>query len=85
MEWLARVHLPDGGILTLTGRGWAVDNPEYEPERLQAEFMSSPPLYEYSAADGAPGVLIAHRVAQKVGGRVEIAPFNRVQEVGLMY
>jgi hypothetical protein len=37
-----------------------------------ARLKSHPLLYTYSPADGQPGALLAHRIAEGIGGKVEL-------------
>ena len=75
--FLCRIHLPDGGVLTLSPDWrWTPDDPEYQPEANLADLLSSPPLYDYSPAHGQPGCMIGAEVAKELKGRVEFPPRN---------
>jgi hypothetical protein len=92
-DWLARVVFPEGTITLLPNWEWrpelqGVDQDDVsilEIKAMRAGSLTGYSGYEYSPADGQPGIRLAHIVAQKLGGRAETPAIDRVQRPGLMY
>jgi hypothetical protein len=53
---------------------------EFDLFAEQANLLSQPPFYRYSLAHGAFGRRLATELAQRLGGRVELAPIPRLPE-----
>lgn len=73
-DWLAKVHLPKGaGIIALRpDLSWMAAAPD-ECAVLAAKLANLlSGDYEYSVAHGGRGVCLAHQVADKLGGTVEL-------------
>lgn len=75
-DWIAKLRA-HGGELTLGGDlKWKMTRPM--PDYVVAQVLHECRNYEYSTADGYPGVYMAHLAAKSVGGTVEV---NKLPEL----
>jgi hypothetical protein len=88
-DWLAKVKVEEGTLILRSDWTWEASDPYDDLLAAQAELadaMNGYPFYEYSPADGAPGAALAHLVADKLGGKVELPrDLGRANLPGVVY
>ena len=71
MSTLAKILFGDE-FLELTMAGWEPSAPDLGTLASLANKLSAPPFYEYSPSHGSYGALLASKVQEKIGGKLEI-------------
>lgn len=75
----------DGDYITLDKNGeWIPSSKNSVRDAQLANLLSKPPFYKYSPAHGGYGTLMAHKIVEKIGGKV-ILPKSKKSKPGLIY